>query len=300
MSVLCKLISYFPYYFPYRILRIIKTYVTRHMPMIFSPENPFVGPVPPTVHLPNSPLTSVLVQVRFPEILSIAKTEFIADFQESIRADYPLHRLDQNPVLDLELNIYSVRQGLIPNWRFFDKASQWRLSLTTSFVSLETRAYQSRLDFIRRIDTIVRALSTTIKPGMMTRIGVRYVDRIHGPQWEKLSHFIRPEILGPYTGDYRENLSRTLNEIICETDVGSMTSRWGYMPANQTHELELMPPISAPSWFLDIDAYNEFAQPEVFDADKIKTRVDRLATRAYGFFRWAVNDEFLKTCGGDI
>lgn len=268
------------------------------MSAIFSSKNPFVGPVPKTVHLPDTPLTVVLVQVRFPEILSIAKTEFIADFQESIRADYPLHHLDQHPVL--ELNNNSTRQGMEPNWRFLDKARQWRLSLTTSFVSLETRAYQSRSDFAERTDTIVRALSKTIKPGMTTRIGVRYVDRIHGFQWKKLSHFIRPEILGPYTGDYRDNLSRTLNEIVCKTDVGSMISRWGYMPANQTHEPELMPSISAPSWFLDTDAYHEFAQPEAFDADKIKDRVMKLATRAYGFFRWAVNDEFLKTCGGDI
>ena len=268
--------------------------------MTFSSENPFIGTVPETVHLPNTPLTGVLIQVRFPEILSIAKTEFIADFQESIRADYPFHHLDQNPVLDLELSNNSIRQSLMPNWRFFDKERQWRLSLTASFISLETRAYKSRSDLTERADTVVRALSDTIKPSMMTRIGVRYVDRIHGPNWEKLSYFIRPEILGPYTGDYRDNLSRTLNEIICETDVGSMISRWGYMPANQTHEPELMPPISAPSWFLDIDAYNEFEQPEAFDADEIKSRVEKMATRTYGFFRWAVNDEFLRACGGKI
>ncbi len=265
---------------------------------IFSSENPFVGPVPETVHLTNTPLTGVLVQVRFPEILSIAKTDFIADFQESIRADYPLHHLDQNPAL--EVNNNSVRQALEPNWRFFDKVRQWRLSLSTNFVALETRAYKSRLDFTERADAIMRALSKTIKPGLTTRIGVRYADQIHGPQWEKLSHFIRPEILGPYTGDYRKNLDRTLNEIVCNTDVGRMTSRWGYAPANQTHQPELMPPISVPSWFLDIDAYNEFVQPEAFDTDKIKDQVMQLATRAYGFFRWAVNDEFLKACGGDI
>lgn len=275
-----------------------RTYVTRHIPVIFTSENPFVGPVPKTVRLSETPLTGVLVQVRFPEILSIAKIEFIADFQESIRADYPLHHLDQDPVL--EVNINSVKQGLIPNWRFFDEARQWRLSLTTNFVSLETRAYQSRSDFTQRTETIMHALSATINPSMTTRIGVRYVDRIHGPRLEKLSRFVRPEILGLYVKEHKENLNRTLNEIVCETDVGLMTSRWGYLQANQTHEPELMPPISVPSWFLDIDAYNEFTQPEAFDADKIKSHVMKLATRTYGFFRWAVNDEFLKACGGKI
>ena len=266
--------------------------------MIFSTESPFVGPASPTVHLPNTPLTGVLVQVRFPEVFSIAKAEFIADFQERIRADYPLHYLDQNPVLELKND--GGKQGLIPNWRFYDAARQWRLSLTTGFVALETRAYQSRLDFTQRADTIMRALSATIKPGLTTRVGVRYVDRIHGPQWEQLSSFVRPEILGLYKGDYRENLNRTWNEIVCETDAGTMTSRWGFMPANQTHEPDLMPPISAPSWFLDVDVYNEFAQPKAFDADEIKTRITNLTTRAYGFFRWVMSDEFLIACGGDI
>ena len=147
--------------------------------MIISSENPFVGPVPKTVHLPNTPLVSVLVQVRFPEILSIAKTEFIADFRERIRADYPLHKLSQDPFF--ELNNDGMKMGVTRNWRFLDKSKQWCVSLTTGFVSLETRFYQSRLDIIERTHTIVHALSATIKPGMTTRIGVRYVDQLHGP-----------------------------------------------------------------------------------------------------------------------
>lgn len=266
--------------------------------MNFSTENPFVGQVPPTVHLPDTPLTGVLVQVRFPEVFSITKAEFIADFQERIRADYPLHQLEQPPYLELENA--KVRQGTIPLWRFYDAARQWRLSLTTDFVALETRAYQSRLDFTQRADAVLSALSATINPGLITRVGVRYVDRIHSSQWEQLSSFVRPEILGLYKEDYRENLNQTFNEIACKTDVGTMSARWGFMPANQTHEPDLMPPISVPSWFLDIDVYNEFTQLGAFDAEDIKTRITNLAGRAYGFFRWVTNDKFLIACGGEI
>ncbi len=266
--------------------------------MNFSTENPFTGAVPSTVHLPDTPLTGVLVRVQFPEILSIAKTEFIADFHERIRTDYPLHHLEQTPVL--EFGNDGPRAGTIPNWRFYDADSQWRLSLATGFVALETRAYQSRLDLIGRANAVLQALSDTIKPGLTTRVGVRYVDQIHGPHWERLSSFVRPEILGLYREDYRESLNQTLNEIVCKTDAGDMIARWGFMPANQTHEPGLMPPISVSSWFLDIDVYNEFAQPEDFDTEAIKTRITNLATRAYGFFRWAMNDQFLIACGGEI
>ena len=266
--------------------------------MTFSAEDPFVGPVPPAVPLPQTPLTSVLVQVRFPEVLSIAKAEFIADFQEHIRVGYPLHLKDQNPILEVIGD--SIQPGVTPNWRFLDEERKWRLSLTTNFVSLETRAYQNRSDFVERAGTVAQALSETIKPSLITRVGVRYVDRFLGSQLEQLSSFVRPEMLGLYTGNCRENLGRVLSETVGKTDVGTMAARWGFMPEKQTHEPDLMPPISAPSWFLDIDVYNEFLQPEAFNAQEIETRVAKLAERAYGFFRWVVSDEFLKACGGDL
>ena len=266
--------------------------------MTFSTADPFVGPVPPTVSLTRTPLTGVLVQVRFPEVLSIAKAEFIAEFQERIRTNYPLHHLDQNRILQVMSD--DVRQGNTPNWRFIDEGRKWRLSLTTDFIALETRAYQSRSDFAQRTHAVVHALAETINPRMMTRIGIRYVDQLHRDQQEQLSRFIRPEILDLNVEDYGESLDRTQNEIAAKTDVGPMTSRWGFMPKNQTHEPDLMPPIPVPSWFLDVDVYNEFKQPIVFNADEIETRVVKLATRAYGFFRWAVNDDFLRKCGGNI
>ena len=266
--------------------------------MTFSTENPFDGSVPSTVFLPNTPLSGVLVQVKFPEIFSIAKSEFVADFQEQIRVDYPFHRLDENPVLKLTNN--EVKQGSIPHWRFLDQTMQWRLSLTTSFLALETRSYQSRSEFIERAYTVVRTLSETVKPNLTVRIGVRYVNQIHGEQLQLLSRYVRPEILGLYAADNQKYLDRAFNEVVCKTDVGAMTSRWGHMPASHTHEPELMPPISASSWFLDFDSYIDFEEPAVFDADEIKTCITNLATRAYGYFRWAVNDDFLRACGGEV
>ena len=264
--------------------------------MSFSTEDPLAGPVPPTVFLQNTPLTNVLVQVRFPEILSIAKAEFVADFQERIRHDYLLHYLEQHPVLEPGGN--AARLNPIPHWRFLDSKRQWRLSLATSFIALETRAYQGRSDFTRRAEAVMRALSETIEPRMTTRVGVRYVNRVHGAHYDQLPRFVRPEMLGLHTRLSREKIERSLHEAVGKTDAGTMVSRWGLMPANQTHEPGLMPPVSSPSWFLDIDVHNGFEPPEDFDAGEISARVKKLATRAYGFFRWTVNDDFLEARGG--
>ena len=263
--------------------------------MTFSNESPFDGAVPPTVLLPDTPLTGVLVQIKFPEVLSIAKTEYVADFQERIRADYPLIQQDQNIVLQVSPD--GAKPTPLPNWRFFDAAKEWRVSLTTGFLALETRVYTNRQDFTQRIASVSRALSETINPGIVIRIGVRYVDRLHGTRLDDLEKFVRPEVLGLYNHAHKRQIGRTSSEVVASTNVGPMTSRWGFMPPNQTHELDLMPLIGAPSWFLDIDVYQEFPKPPAFDAGDIESRVMALATRAYGFFRWVVSDEFLEACG---
>lgn len=264
--------------------------------MTFSNESPFSGPVPDSVPLPQTPLTGVLVQIVFPEILSIVKADRVADFQDRIRADYPLNQQDQN--LLLQLTADGAKSTQTPNWRFFDAASEWRISLTTTFLAIETRVYRSREDLTDRVGAVANALQGTIKPGIMTRIGARYVDRVHGDSLSRLGQLVRPEVMGVYASAHRDSLGRTLSEVGGNADAGSITSRWGFMPANQTHEPDLMPAIAAPSWFLDIDVYQQFAEPKIFDAGDIQGRVMDLATRAYGFFRWVVNDDFLKAFGG--
>lgn len=267
--------------------------------MSFSTEGPFDGSVPPTVPLRDTPLTSVLVQIKFPEVLSIAKTEYVASFQERIRADYPLNLQDQGLILQL-MPDGAKQVPAPPIWRFFDVAKQWRMSLATNFLTLETRAYRSRKDLTRRVVSAASALSETIKPSITTRIGVRYVDRVHGNNLKRLEQFVRPEVIGLYNHAHREKVNRTLSEVAAVTNVGPMTARWGFMPSNQTHEPDLMPPIGTPSWFLDIDVYKKFSQPQTFDSGDIETCVMDLATRAYGFFRWVVNDEFLRAYGGQL
>ena len=266
--------------------------------MSFSTENPFVGPIPSSVQLPNAPLTAALIQIRFPDVHSIDKADFIAEFQECIRADYPLNHADH--ITGFELMKDNVKQTTEKNWRFLDKKKKWRLTLATNFIALETSAYKSHQDFIHRIVAVVNALSETIKPGVMTRIGVRYVNRIHSSQLKDITRFVRPEILGIYIKDYRSQFTQTLNQVNVTTDVGSMMSRWGYMPANQTHDLDLMPQIEKPSWFLDIDVFNNFAESQTFEVNEIEARAKKLAKRAYGFFRWTVSTEFLEDCGGEI
>lgn len=104
-----------------------------------------------------------------------------------------------------------------------------------------TRAYRSREDLTDRVGAVANALQGTIKPGIMTRIGARYVDRVHGDPLSRLGQLVRPEVMGVYASAHRDSLGRTLSEAGGNADAGSITPRWGFMPANQTHEPDLMP-----------------------------------------------------------
>ena len=263
--------------------------------MTFSSADPFNGAVPTTVPLPQTPLTGVLAQVRFPQVLSIAKEEYVAVFQEKIRPAYPLSQLEHGVTLNLTNE--GAKQATSPNYRFFDSGRRWRVSLTTGFVAVETRDYTSREDFTQRVASIVGALSETINPAYMPRIGVRYVDRLHGEHLDNLGHYVRPEVLGIYAHARRDNINRTITEAVADTDTGSLASRWGFMPPNQTHEPDLMPPIPEPSWFLDVDVYKEYEEPRAFDPQHIEEHVKSLAKRAYAFFRWVVSYDLLLACG---
>ena len=266
--------------------------------MTFSNEDPFIGKVPSTVPLPETPLTGVLVQIRFPEVLSIAKVDYVAQFQEAIRSQYPLSEQDQNLVL--QVGPEGAKQTTFRNWRFMDAERGWRVSLATNFVALETRVYASRQNFIERTATVAQALESTVNPGFMSRIGIRYVDRFQGDILQNLPRLVRPEVLGLCTPVYLNNVNRSWSEVGASTGAGWMTARWGFMPPNQTHEPDLMPPVAAPCWFLDTDTYQEFPDARKFDPDEIGSHVVELASRSYGFFRWVVSEDMLRACGGQV
>ena len=56
--------------------------------MTMTPFGPSVQEVP----LARAPLVNVIAQVRFPAVMKIEDSAFVANFQEAIRKDYPILR----------------------------------------------------------------------------------------------------------------------------------------------------------------------------------------------------------------
>ena len=259
-------------------------------------EDPLVDPPPPEVPLANAPLVRVIAQVRFPEILAVEQREFVAPFQEAIRAQFPVLRQEQmQGVLLGPLGFAPVKPQTA--WRFSDVEGHWRLSLTPEFLALETSRYVSRLDLLSRLRAVLVALERHVEPRVTDRLGIRYVDRISGAAVDEIQHLVREEVRGISGTAAARHAAHALSETVFAVGDDRVLARWGTLPANATIDPAVIEPLAEKSWILDLDMYS--AAPMPFSPDRLVDEARRYAERVYAIFRWAVTDAFLRRYGGN-
>ncbi|MGO6693435.1 TIGR04255 family protein [Rhizobium johnstonii] len=253
--------------------------------------NPLFSEEAIEIPLANAPLARVLAQVRFPEIQSIQEKSFVAPFQERIRKLYPRTATDT-----LNGFVIGSPQLVTTNiWRYLS-GDAWRVSLSDSFMSLETTKYTSRKDFCERFLFLLEQLAEAIAPTHIDRVGIRYVDQVELEEDESMSGMLRQEMIG--VKDVFGKTHHMISELEAPSREGGVLVRWGHMPASASHDPDVMSPISKPSWFLDVDSYIAHeSDMVVFDAKAAAEATYSLATRAYTIFRWSVTDQFLDKYG---
>jgi uncharacterized protein (TIGR04255 family) len=264
-------------------------------------DNPLVAVPPQEIPLSEAPLIRVIAQVRFPVILSIEGSSFVAAFQEKIRAQYPILQPEQTR------NFVISSQGLESSfsmvWRFIDKTEKWRVSLTSNFLTLETTDYLSRSDFLQRFRDILIATDIHIKPQVLERLGLRYIARLKGQEVEQLKDFVRPEVSGVLASNIANYVEQTITDSFFNLPDrrGQIHARWGCLPANSLIDPIAIEPITEPSWILDLDMFTTpFANIKEFDVEVMMEDANYFAERLYTFFRWAVTEHFLCHFGGEV
>ena len=258
---------------------------------------PLATEIPANVHLPNTPLARVLAQVRFPPILSISKADAVADFQESLRSIYPHLNREEVRNVDLTKNEPDVTKATI--WRLADRerAAQWRVSLGSDFVALETAAYTSREDFLARLRTAVANVQEHFRPADAKRIGLRYVDRLTGDAVGRIGELVQPSVLGLLRPDETSPtaLRNATVHLVTQAQLlaaeGVIQGRWGNLPPNTTYDPTVLDPVDGPTWVLDLDMFVQDTMP--FEADMLAAKAGCFARRLYSVFRQMVTDEFL-------
>lgn len=126
-------------------------------------------------------LADVICQLRFPEILTI-NANLPIDFQETIRAQYPKFSTSlETPAPKISGapgNLRLENQPSTKNYQFTSLDGNWRVNLTSNFVSLACTQYTSWEDFAKNLDIPLAAFIKIYKPACFERIGLRYLNFI--------------------------------------------------------------------------------------------------------------------------
>jgi uncharacterized protein (TIGR04255 family) len=243
-------------------------------------------------------LVRVIAQARFGAVLKIDSKDGVVPFQEAVRSEYPL--LEQAAVQQVQMDFSSsgapnIRPVTSNLWRFCDATKDWILSLTSEAVTLETRRYSVRENFMERWHQALTHVESTFAPVLTLRLGMRYLNRIQGESLTALSEWVKPNLVGIAEPQLREHIVQAMSEATLKVAEGTMLLRWGVMPPSATYDPTNLEPVQSASWILDIDVASTEQTP--FSATRLTTESRALAERAYTIFRYAITNPGLEHFG---
>lgn len=129
----------------------------------------------------HNPLTEVICQLRFPEILAIGANLPVA-FQDAIRDEFPQYSSRKEApapkLTGTPGNLRLENQPEVINYQFVSADGVWRVNLTGKFISLACCRYTCWEDFAAKLDKPLAAFIRLYKPAYFERIGLRYVNAI--------------------------------------------------------------------------------------------------------------------------
>lgn len=259
-------------------------------------ESPLSLAFPDEIHLKNAPLVRVLAQLRFPVQPAFDHRETTAPIFEALRHSFPVVREETvQGVMFQAFPVGDPTKTVEPKgwtiWRLFDVGNAWRVSLSRDFLALETSAYQSHGEFISQWRAVLESLPPNLRPPVVDRFGLRYVDRLTGPALHRIAELVRGELLGVLGTADADRVLQTISDCVFDLTPDRLIARWGKLPPNASYDPGTINQIPEPSWILDLDMVREQTRP--FDIGHLIEDAQAYANRIYTFFRWAVKPEFL-------
>jgi uncharacterized protein (TIGR04255 family) len=239
----------------------------------------------------NPPLRAMLGQVQYPPILRLQKgVEAVADFQDAIRELFPGFATEQQ--LQIAVAPGAPAEPAISRsaaFRFTNDAETWSVLLAPGALTLEAVAggrYSSYAEFARLFETVWAAAVNVLRPGKVSRQGLRYVDHLEGDRSPKeWATWINPELLG---GMAREVLGSDLGRAVCELTYpqvdGQVLFRHGTVATG---------PQNLKGYLLDFDSvHTDPIDPS--DIGAVMRRFEESHDVLYRIFRWCVTARALE------
>ncbi|MGK7897896.1 MAG: TIGR04255 family protein [Xenococcus sp. (in: cyanobacteria)] len=238
----------------------------------------------------KNPLVAVICQLRFPKILRI-DNEIPVEFQEVIQEDYPNLRTPQDIEIPINIRSSSSPIALKQNvsYEFISKEGDWKIVLTSDFISLSTVKYTTWELFKERLQKIINSFSKQYSPSYFSRIGLRYQDVIvrselglQNTSWKELLKF---PLIGMLSADeiQESDLIEVFSRFACNLDESDaiLTVRHGFAQKGGTTEL---------GYLIDTDIFTE-QNTEINDAIN---RLDFFNKESGRFFHWCISETLKK------
>jgi uncharacterized protein (TIGR04255 family) len=253
-------------------------------------------PEPDTSVLTNAPLEYVVCQVRFDLNPAVSGGQFAATFQEALgglAGPYPLVR-DAVGTSQITMTISptgpTTESKAVTGWQFASADGLWSVQLLPESVALETTGYTDWSDFHGRMEAVLEAVRAVVNPAFEQRVGLRFVDRIHGLgvttafDWQPhMSDHLLGAVLHPGIGPA---VLAAHQQLVIDIDDGaSCTLRHGPLPGRDDRD--------GLDYLLDFDLHRDGGRP--FDAPAIVAALDQFNRRALQLFQACVDPTLLDT-----
>lgn len=239
----------------------------------------------------SNQLAEVICQLRFPEILTIQANAPV-EFQEAIRQDFPQFSRRQEtaaPKLTGMPGSFTVQnQPATTNYQFVSADNNWRINLTSKFISLSCANYVCWEDFAQKLDKPLAAFIRIYQPAYFERIGLRYLNFISrfdlGLEGTPFSELIAPCYLGPLAEEDLAEAVVTRSSVDAEFGIrggckAKVHAGPGLVKKNGKADKEV-------KFVFDLDLFMPGQVPVNLSAGALQT----LHSQAFPIFRGAVTD----------
>jgi uncharacterized protein (TIGR04255 family) len=262
-------------------------------------------PPSPRVIFEVNPLAEVVCELRFPPSLRIA-AQPPADFQERIRASYPILQPQPTRLIDQiggfgpgaaglqiteEGGAVTIGQGFNlgmggqPTYVFTNEAGTRTVTLSQGSLAVAERQYERWEVFRAEIETLMGYLNELYHPGFFTRVGLRYQDLLDRTKLG-LSEVPWPDLLHPEFAGLFGAGSPVSNDVVRIGSVAVLA-----LPDPEGARVRLQ----HGSVDDQEDAHNQYAIDSDFflversDSVRVLSCLDEFHVHAGNLFRWAIS-----------
>lgn len=192
-------------------------------------------------HLPRSPLTLVIGQVRFSSILDIH--DMLGPIQHQFRA-MGLPGFDKQRIQQLSVGT-QIGTDEVRRYVFSDKHNKQCLFLTENFVVLADSAHERFKKFSDRFTELLKVVFEIAKPDHVQQIGLRYVNILRDLDEVSSNDMIVAQLRGLSPEGLETQATRSSATTQAKTGVGQLNIRSmqlkgpGFLPPDlQVDELD--------------------------------------------------------------